>query len=249
VKPIVWSYGGGVQTVAILALILQGRLPKPELAIFADTGRERSSTWRYLRDHALPIMQQLGIRFEVASHELSTVDLYAHNGDLLMPAFINAGKLPTFCSDKWKKMVVRRRLRELGYGPDKPVIQWLGMSLDEIERMKDSDVQWIENAWPLVFDVPLRRIECETIIERAGLPIPSKSACWMCPHMNDVEWAEIKLHDPADFAKAIELDAEIRAADTRGGVYLHKSLLPIGEVEFVSREELPLFECANSCWT
>jgi hypothetical protein len=249
VKPIVWSYGGGVQTIAILVLIQQGRLPMPELAIMADTVRERSSTWRYLQDHALPIMQRLGIRFEVASHELATVDLYAHNGDLLIPAFTTSGKLPTFCSDKWKKMVVRRRLRELGYGPDQPAVEWLGMSLDEIHRMKHSDVLWLETTWPLVFDVPLRRVECETVIERAGLPIPSKSACWMCPHMNDSEWAEVKAHDPDDFAQAVALDAAIREADTQGGVYLHKSLVPLAEAEFASQEELPLFECANSCWT
>lgn len=248
-KPIVHSYGGGVQSVAILCLVAEGRLSKPELAIMADTGRERSSTWRYLHDHALPLMQQIGIPFEIAGHDLATVDLYSHKGELLPPVFTKTGKLRTFCSNEWKKDVVFRRLRQLGYGPKNPIIDWLGMSLDEIHRMKQSDVRWIETHWPLVFDVPLRRIECETVIERFGLPLPRKSSCWMCPHLNDSEWSEIKEHDPDDFAKAIEVDAIIRANDKRGGVWLHKSLVPIGEVEFASQQELPLLECAASCWT
>lgn len=244
------SFGGGVQTIAILVLIKEGRLPKPQLAIMADTGRERSSTWRYAKQYALPIMEQLGIEFHLASHDLATVDLYAGNGDLLLPAFTATGKLHTLCSNEWKRRVVRRHLRSLGYGPDKPVVEWLGMSLDEIERMKHSDVQWIETHWPLIFDVPLRRIECETIIERAGLPLPSKSTCWMCPHLRDEEWIEIKEHDAADFAMAVELDRDIRAKDEQGGVYLHRSKLPLNEVTFVPETTAtPLLECANSCWT
>jgi len=249
-RSISWSYGGGTQTVAILVLIAQGKLPVPRLAIMADTGRERSSTWRYLEQHALPLMQQLGIEFHRAGHDLATVDLYAGTGDLLLPAFTTTGKLPTFCSDKWKRLVVRRHLRQLGYGPTKPIVEWLGMSLDEIHRMKQSDVQWIETRWPLVFDVPLRRVECETIIQRYGLPLPAKSACWACPHLSNDEWRDIRDHDPDDFDRAIRLDAEIRVADKHGGVFLHRDRVPLAHADIDTQQpELPLFECANSCWT
>jgi len=72
-RKIVWSYGGGVQSIAILVLIAQGKLPMPELAIMADTGRERSSTWRYLEQYAEPLMEEIGLSFKVASHDLATV--------------------------------------------------------------------------------------------------------------------------------------------------------------------------------
>ena len=39
-KPIVWSFGGGVQSVAILVLVAEGKLPKPECVVMSDTGRE-----------------------------------------------------------------------------------------------------------------------------------------------------------------------------------------------------------------
>jgi len=249
-RPICWSYGGGVQTIAILVLVAQGKLPTPRLAIMADTGRERSGTWRYLEQYARPLMEQLDIEFHHAGHDLATVDLYAGTGDLLIPAFTAGGKLPTFCSDKWKRRVVRRYLRRLGYGPDNPVTEWLGISLDEIHRLRQSDVDWVETRWSLVFDVPLRRVECETIIERYGLPLPSKSACWMCPHLTNDEWRDVRDNDPDDFEQAIRLDAQIRAADSRGGVFLHPSRMPLADADLgAEAAPLPLLECANSCWT
>ncbi len=246
----VLSYGGGVQTIAILVLVAEGRLPAPKLAIMADTGRERSSTWRYLEQYALPLMQRLGIAFHRASHDLATVDLYAHNGDLLIPAFTGAGKLPTLCSNEWKRRVVRRQLRALGYGPENPVTEWLGMSLNEIHRMRHSDVQWVASHWPLVFDVPLRRVDCLTAIERYGLPIPRKSACWGCPHLDNAEWREIRDDDPDDWQRAIQLDIAIRQADNQGGVYLHRDRVPLTEAGIDGEATpLPLFECSHSCWT
>lgn len=246
----VLSYGGGVQTIAMLVLVAEGRLPAPKLAVMADTGRERTSTWRYLEQYALPLMRRLGIEFHRAPHTLATVDLYSHGGDLLMPAFTVTGKMPTWCSNEWKKFVLRRYLRSLGYGPDNPITEWLGMSLDEIHRMKHSDVQWVETQWPLVFDVPLRRIECITAIERFGLPVPRKSACWGCPHLSNDEWREIRDDDPDDWQQAIELDAAIRAADQMGGVYLHPSRVALAEADIdTEAAPLPLFECSHSCWT
>lgn len=252
-RNIVWSYGGGVQSVAILALIAQGKLPLPELAIMADTGRERSSTWRYLKKYARPLMEKIGVPFEIASHDLATVDLYGHNGDLLLPVFTQTGKLPTFCSDEWKKLVIRRRLRELDYGPDNPALMWYGMSLDEVGRLRQSDKKWIKNHYPLCFDFKLRRHECLLEIKRFGLPEPSNSSCWLCPNMQNVEWLEMKEDDPQDFIKAIAKDNMLRRVDhTNGfdGIFLHRSRLPLGEADLTVKERpMPLLECADSCWT
>lgn len=246
-RPIIWSYGGGVQTIAILTLIAEGRLPKPELAIMADTGRERSSTLRYYKQHAEPIFEELEIPFELAGHDLATVDLYAKNGDLLIPAYTQTGKLPTFCSNEWKRFVANRRLRELGYGPKNPITIWMGMSLDEIERLKTDDPKWIHNHYPLVYDVPLRRHECLLQIERFGLPRPPKSACKICPHLNNEEWLELREDDPEDFREAVALDREVRANDKQGGVFLHSSLVPLDQVDFtVKQKPAPLFECSFS---
>lgn len=42
------SFGGGVQTVAMCVLAAQGRIARPDAIIFADTTRERATTYKYL---------------------------------------------------------------------------------------------------------------------------------------------------------------------------------------------------------
>lgn len=246
----IWSWGGGVQTIAILVLIAQGHLPKPELAIMADTSRERSSTWRYFHQYAKPLLNELNIPFIVASHDLAKVDLYAHNGDLLLPAFTQSGRLSTFCSSKWKQVVIRRKLRLLEYGTKKPVLLWIGMSLDEIHRLRVSDVQWVKHHYPLIFDIKKRRHECIKAITNFGLPEPPNSSCWMCPNMRNKEWQQVKNNDPDDWKKAVLLGHKIRAKDKHGGVFLHRSRVPLDQADLTIKEApLPLLECADTCWT
>lgn len=248
-REIILSYGGGRQTIAILVLIAQGKLPKPKLAIMADTGRERQATFDYLDNYAKPLMNDLGMEFVLAGHEYAKVDLYGSKGELLIPAYTQTGKLPTFCSSEWKKLVVRRKLRELGYGPDRPVINWLGYSLDEVHRAKHSDKKWIENHWPLLFDVKLRLHECILLIEDFGLPEPPKSSCWCCPHLKNPQLQEIKYLYPTDWKKAVKLDYLIRQNDKQGGVFLHEQRVPLDEADLTVNEEITLFECADVCWT
>jgi hypothetical protein len=255
-KPIVWSYGGGTQSIALWMLVEQGLLPMPEIIIMADTSREASRTWRYNWTHIFPRMYQAGANVHVAGHNLATVDLYGKNGDLLIPAFTKVGKLPTFCSNEWKTRVVRRYLKAL-YGKSFACTMWLGMSIDEIERLKPSDVQWIEHHWPLCdmpvsghYGVRMTRAACEQIVLDAGLPPPPKSACDICPHTTNDVWLKMKQDDPADFAEAVALDYAIRERDQQGGVFLHPDRMPLDTVDFSKPSEPTLFGCKDGfCWT
>jgi hypothetical protein len=261
-KPIVWSFGGGTQTAAIAVLIAQGKLPVPERAVMADTGRESSSTWRYLENHMRPLLRTVGLEVEVVPHSYANKDLYDGKGRVLIPAFTARaeGQLLTFCSGEWKRDVLYRYLREpeRGYGPRNPVIQWIGFSRDEIGRCKSSKRKWAEIQWPLImgYGRTYSRADCVRIVIDAGLPKPPKSRCWMCPFMSNAEWREQRDNDPADHHKAIKLDYLIRERDERGGLFLHRSGVPLevanlGEVDV---PEHPLFgrgeTCESGlCWT
>jgi hypothetical protein len=241
----VLSYGGGRQTVAICVLVAQGKLPRPERIVCADTGREAQSTWDYLDAQVAPLLSTVGLTVEIASHDLATVDLYSGNGDLLIPAYTKDGKLPTFCSTEWKRRPVRRWLRTNGYGPAKPVSLWLGISVDEVGRAKPSPTSWITHRYPLLMDVALNKRECVALVKAAGLPEPPRSSCWMCPHRADAEWLALS---PVDRVKANALDAEIRSRDItngNGGIWLHKSRKPLAELSDAEltkpTEVLPLF--------
>lgn len=235
-RALTWSYGGGTQSAAIAVLIAQDKLPKPECSVIADTGREQSETWAYLRQHVQPLLASVGVTIHRAPHSMATVDLYSKSGKLLIPAFTPPnGKLPTFCSTEWKKRVVQRYLRQHGYGPGRPVDTWIGFSLEEAyRRMKPSGVAWQEYTWPLVDLVPRTRNECRQLVLDAGLPDPPRSSCWMCPYHTDEEWRHIKDKAPVDWAKAVVFDEEIRRMDT---VYVHRSFKPLSEVTLDSEEE------------
>ena len=56
-----WKCGGGTQSAAIGALIIMGKLPKPELAAIVDTGREVKSTWEYYDNVLYPKLKAFGV--------------------------------------------------------------------------------------------------------------------------------------------------------------------------------------------
>ena len=45
----VLSFGAGVQSSALILLALEGRHPKPDLVVFADTGSERPRTYETVK--------------------------------------------------------------------------------------------------------------------------------------------------------------------------------------------------------
>lgn len=255
---IVWSYGGGTQSIAIALLVAQGKLPRPDMIVFADTGREASETFEYTEAYVKPLLATLSLTIETASHDLSKVDLYKGTGakeTLLIPAYTRYGKLLNFCSHEWKSRVVRRYIRARGV---KQCINWLGMSTDEVDRLRPSDVQWCETHWPLCgmpvnagYGLSMNRAMCKQLILEYGWPDPPKSSCWMCPHRRNKQWQRLKMFYPTDFAKAVELDKAIRAADTMNGVWLHDSRRPLDEVNFEQADsQCDLFGCESGfCWT
>lgn len=226
------SYGGGRQTVALCLLIEQGIIPRPDRIVIADTGREKSSTWDYLATYMQPRMTAIGLPIEIAPRSLAYVDLYAHNGDLLIPVYTHTGKFSAFCSNEWKQRVIKRYLADVGITT---YTAWIGFAWDERQRVKGE----AGRAFPLI-DRMLTKADCITIIERAGLPLPLPSACWMCPNMRDSEWRDVRDHYPDDWARAVALDDELRAEDRANGgsgVWLHHSRRPLIEADLDGQDD------------
>jgi hypothetical protein len=237
-RAIIHSYGGGVQSAAIVVLVVQGKLPRPERIVMADTGREATLTWDYLRESVQPYLAQDSLRVEVAPHSLAVVDLFAASGGgrPLIPAFGDGIKLPNYCSVEWKRRVVGRWLRQEGYGPGNPVTEWLGISKDEIERQKPSPTAWIEHGWPLL-DLNLSRMDCISLVKSAGLPEPPRSSCWMCPYRTDAEWLDLKSRGNGDWEKAVELERTLPL-----DLFLHRSTNPLDSVQFRHENQKELFD-------
>lgn len=207
----VWSCGGGVQSAAIAALIVQGQLPRPDYSIIVDTEREKSTTWAYYESVLKPELAKVGVDLvRVPKSEYATVDLYSKNGDLLIPAFTASGKLPTFCSNEWKRRVIMRWCRAQGI---ESCQSWIGISTNETQRVRFSDVAWFQHRYPLIFDVPMSRGACEHLVtEEMGWPAAPRSSCYMCPNHDQAERDAMTAEDKVKRA-AFEREMQDRDPD------------------------------------
>ena len=67
----------------------------------------------------------------------------------------------------------------------------MGISRDEVFRIKTNRIKYITNVYPLV-DLKMTREDCLTWMEESKYPKPPRSACTFCPYHSNKEWKEIK---------------------------------------------------------
>ena len=162
------------------------------------------------------------------------------------------GQLRRQCTHRWKVQPLRRWLQ--ANRDKRPVEQWLGISMDEWQRAKDSDVKYVTNRYPLL-EKRMTRNDCGNYLERHGIEVPSKSACVFCPFHNMRAWVEMKAENGADWQKAVEVDAAIRKARPPYDLFLHRAMIPLTEVDLRTPEDkgqMALWQeaCESGyCWT
>lgn len=246
------SLGAGVQSTTMLLMSLYGDLPRVEHAIFADTQDEPAEVYRHLDK-----LEAECVKYGVTLHRVTKGRLmdeipahmakYPGSEDCqftTIPSFGKAGGLgQRRCTKFYKIIPIRRKVRELSHGDF--VEQWIGISLDEVHRMKESGVQYIKHRWPLI-ELRLNRHDCKRWLKAKNWEA-TKSACYYCPFHDDAGWARIKAM-PKEWSATVKLD---RFLNTHGE-YLHRSLKPIDQVDFSTEEERgqgSLFgsECSGLC--
>ena len=224
--------------------------PKPDAAVFADTGWEPS----YVYDHLDWLEHQLDypvIRVSsgdlkknikqgrtVSGHRFVDVPFY-----LLDPAG-KKGMLRRQCTNHYKIRPINRHIRRLAGGQrgrpfpkDQHVEMWLGISTDEIFRMKPSREPWVEHRWPLM-DIRMTRADCE---DWFAVRYPDRrlhrSACVICPYRSDAHWVEMKHDEPESYDEAVRFDRWLRSSTTNpirkllnGRPYLHAARRPLATV-------------------
>lgn len=241
----VWASGGGVQSAAIAALIVMGKI-RPDLAVIIDTEREQSTTWQYMDSVITPALATVGLKLNrVRKSEFEEKDIYggADNDRLLIPAFTDqsgeVGKLSNYCSSYWKREVVKRWANAQGV---KAVDMWIGISVDEMGRVqKDKTPKW-KTRYPLI-EQAMNRGECVALVKRMGWPEPPRSSCYMCPNHTAHEWRDIRDNKPADWQAAIQFEREIRILDPHA--FLHHDCVPLDQADLDEQNGV-LFEHCDS---
>ncbi|WP_082310427.1 phosphoadenosine phosphosulfate reductase [Nonomuraea sp. SBT364] len=227
------SYGGGVQSTALLVLAAQRRIDFPTF-LFANVGddSEHPSTLAYVREIATGYAREHGIDIHEIQRRrrdgsIETLWERLHRAQLRsIPIPIrmdNGAPGRRSCTSDFKIKVVAKWLKDHGATANRPATVGIGISLDEIHRAnKRRSDPYEQIEYPLL-DLALRRDDCVQIITAAGLPVPPKSACFFCPFKTVDAWRHQRRHEPVLFAKSEELEAtlnEKRAMLGRDAAYL-----------------------------
>lgn len=238
----IFSFGGGVQSVAALILQAQGRV-NYDAFVFANVGEdsENPATLAYLRDYARPYAEAYGIALHEVKRtfngEVRTLyeQLISDAADIPIPIKMATGAPGNRkCTKVWKVDAVTAWLRD--QGANRAYIG-IGFSTDEMRRA--TPPEWVEvykrpplstiREYPLI-DLGLSREACKRLIHDAGLPTPPKSACYFCPYTSRSMWVQMRQHAPEQFAAAVALETRIndkRAEMGKDSVYIHSALQPL----------------------
>ena len=252
----VLSLGAGVQSTVMALMGAEGKFgPAPDCAIFADTGWEPAEVYTHLDwlEAQLPfpvyrvesgnIKKDLESNLNTTGHRFASIPFFMINKDGTF------GMARRQCTSEYKLKPIRKKVRELiGLKPKQRtpkgvmVEMWMGISRDEIQRMKENSDSWVTNRWPLL-EIEMRRYGCLDWFQKNHPDRPLvKSACVGCPFHNDYEWSQIKNNSPEEFEEACQIDEKLRDPNSDGGKfhgrrYLHAQRIPLREVRLNTAKE------------
>jgi hypothetical protein len=255
------SLGAGVQSSTMALMAKHGLIePMPECAVFADTQSEPQNVYRWLDwlEAQLPfpvIRVTKGDLGEVATTvRLSKNGNYWSGSQPPVYAIGDSGSATPMmrqCTQDFKIKVIQGFYKK-NYKKQN-ITQWIGISLDECHRMKQSRDDFVFNRFPLI-DIRMKRHDCLKWMADNHYPKPPRSACVFCPYQSDREWLRLKTEEPEDFQKAVEFERKMQVTKTQvgftGDVRLHRSMKWIDEVDFdPNANQADLFgnECEGMC--
>jgi len=262
------SYGAGTQSTALILMGLNQNfgLVRPDFAVFADTGAEPQFIYDYFDYFQNYCKKHYG--FDIYLTKKNGDSLYdnlinkpkvSRNGQFYVsstPPFFTLNKdgikgmLNRQCTQDYKVYPTNSFIRKLT-GKDNHVNLWMGISFDERERMKISQVKWRTNKYPLV-DLFFNRKMSIDYITNKGLKMPYRSSCFFCPFHSDRYWRWLKNEHNEEFIKACDLETKIRALQNNDSIlkfkpFLHRSCKPLCDIDFDADTQMMFPELIEEC--
>lgn len=254
-SPVVVSYGGGVNSTALLAGLYERQEPV-DLILFADTGGEFEQTYQTVEQVSAKCEELLGLPITV----ISNADREGFRHTSLEDECINNKTLPSLafgfkgCSAKWKRQPMDRYVKswppaaaalEKGF----KTVRLIGIDAGEAHRsaaLEDADDPRFIYRRPLI-DWGWAREECVEACERVFGFTPGKSACWFCPANRKHEVIALAQRRPDLFERAVAM--EKNAAENLGTVkglgrnYSWQSLVDADNAQMKLWPEAPPLAC------
>jgi len=257
------SLGAGVQSSTLALMAHEGAFDvKPDAMIFADTGWEPPTVYEHLEwlknNVSIPLHTCMkgNIREDILTalgpggNQFASAPFYTLNDEG------KKGMGRRQCTREYKITPIAKKIRELmGYKPrqkmkkDQWVEVWVGISTDEIMRMKPSRFWWQCNRWPLI-EKKMSREDCLKWYDNKNYKRPAKSACIGCPFHDDAFWIDMKKNRPKEFADAVQFDKEMRMHNPKVKNFVHRKCKTLDEVDLDPKDNHPdLFnlECEGMC--
>lgn len=274
--PIYISLGAGVQSSTMALMAAKGELPGSDRVkgcIFADTQDEPQSVYQWLdwleKHLPWPLYRVTNGRLSVKATTIRMTRDGRTSTNSDIPAYTVSsdgtfGMTSRNCTVDFKIRPILKELRRLMNvkrgTKHYVVIQWIGISLDEMQRMKPSRDPWAKCDWPLVAARMTRR-HCLEWMQENGYPEPPRSSCVFCPFHRNSEWRRLQVEEPEAFQAAVEFEKKLQEAkcnseNFHSTPFLHKSCRPLNTIDFrsdVERGQNLLFdddwqdECEGMC--
>ena len=263
------SLGAGVQSSALAMLIEQGKIPMVDAAIFADVGAEPDNVIEWLEwlktkvSYPVYVVQNGNLK-----EDLINVTLGKEH-KVQIPFFSlsdngSKGMNRRQCTSEYKIKPVTQKIREL-LGLEKgekrksgtEVELLMGISLDEVQRMKVNQIKYFKNSYPLI-DMRWNRAKCISWFQENYNKTPPRSACTFCPFHSNKEWARVK-ENKKEWDAVVKLEKAFidnrdlisKTTKIKDKIYFHRSCVPLSEIDFSDEntDQLDLFnnECEGMC--
>jgi hypothetical protein len=251
-----FSFGGGVQSMAVLVLAAQGKL-KYDNFLFSNVGNdaENPDTISYFYNYAKPFAEKHDIdllelhrvpkkgRNKGKNESLYQNLILENRRTIEIPVrMANGSPGRRSCTYEFKIKVIAKWQKKNGATLNNPAITGIGISLDELQRARNKPYyEWQVLEYPLL-DLKLKRNDCIEIIKESGLPVPPKSSCWFCPFHTYKDWSDLKKQKPELFQKAVDLEILLnkRRSDLgKDSIFLSQRRLPLNEAVSI---QFDLFE-------
>lgn len=189
------SFGGGVNSVALYLLLEQQGINFE--AVFVDHGGDWPETYEYV-DYFISTGRPVTILHPKAGTRekvtFSNIVDYLEFKKILP----SKNKKKRFCTDRFK-------ISPFNKYAITPCFVFIGFASDEADRAQMSSTKGIEYRWPLI-EQDVTRQGCIEIIRGAGLVVPRKSGCYICPFQGRAEYQELRMAHPDLFCRAIKME-------------------------------------------
>jgi hypothetical protein len=239
--------GGGRNSAMIIGMYEKGIMP--DIITFADTGGEKTETYRAVERLSKWCDVHLGQTILVVNKD----SMY----ESLEDQCLRTHTLPSVaygwrsCSDKWK---IQPQDKLMNHFP--PALEvWArggkvtkALGYDAGERRRGEN---IEESDKYVFRFFLKEWDwyledCIEAFVRHGLPVPPKSACFYCAASTKAEVRKLSREDPALFSRAVAIERNAENLQTVKGLGRHwkwEDVAAADESQFKLFPEAPQITC------